>query len=395
MTESQPPPIPHEHAVPPPVPLFGEAVSEAEDVDELDQERGRQFPCEKCGADLEFHIGQQSLKCSFCGYVKDLTMGPQLTVEEQDFHGMLEHLAELRSQGAQEELEDVEVDCEKCGATIRFSGELTSSECVYCGAPLQRDEIHQAEHRVPADGVLPFQVDRKAARKELSEWVTSRWFAPGEFKKRGVDGKFSGIYMPYWTYDTLTANSYRGERGEHYWVTRGTGKNRRRERRTRWYSASGAFKRFFDDVLVFGARGVSRKHAESLDPWPLHRCLPFTQEVMAGFLSETYQVPLDEGFALAKQKIDSALRADVRRRIGGDEQRIHAINSRYDAITYKLLFLPIWVLAYRYKEKPYQVVINAATGKLVGTRPYSIWKIMFTVLLVVAIAGTIAAIAGR
>ena len=70
----------------------------------------------------------------------------------------------------------------------------------------------------------------------------------------------------------------------------------------------------------------------------------------------------------------------ARQRIGGDTQQIHSVNSPYDAITFKHLLLPTWLMAYRYHNKVYQVFINAATGEVQGERPYSPWKITFAVL---------------
>ncbi len=358
----------------------------------IDEGKGRTFPCEQCGADLEFHIGVQSLKCPYCGYVKELELEEGAEVAEQDFHAMLESLVEKRAAGQGEQLGTMEVSCGSCGATVTFSGTLTSSECAYCGSPTQREGAHRGENRVPVDGVLSFQVKREKARANLKEWVTSRWFAPNEFLKRGVEGRFNGVYMPYWTFDTMTANSYRGERGEHYYVTVGSGDNKRRQRRTRWYSANGSFQRFFDDVLVCAAIGLPKKQVQALEPWPLQKCLPFNQETLAGYLAETYKVSLKDGFGDARGRIDSALRQEVRRRIGGDEQRIRHVSTQYNTLTYKHLLLPVWLLAYKYKEKPYRVVVNAATGEVQGERPYSWIKITLTVLLGLAIAGGIFAL---
>ena len=66
--------------------------------------------------------------------------------------------------------------------------------------------------------------------------------------------------------------------------------------------------------------------------------------------------------------------------------------SRYEAITFKHLLLPVWLLAYRYKDKPYRVVVNACTGEVQGERPYSWVKITFTVLAALLAAGTVAAL---
>ena len=345
-----------------------------------DEGKGRVFPCEGCGADLEFHIGQQRLKCPFCGFEKEIQIADGAEVREQDFHAMLERVRQAREKEPQEVAGYSEVRCRSCSGTVVFQGTLTSTECPYCGSPIQRENVHTLTRRVPVDGVLPFMVDHDKAAKGLTAWVKSRWFAPNEFLKRGVEGKFNGVYLPYWTYDTLTFNAYTGERGENYTVTVGTGKNRRTETRTRWYPASGRFQRFFDDVLVVASQGLPRKYVIGLEPWPLARCIPFTQQVLAGHLARTYDVELDAGLKDAKQRIDEAIAADVRQRIGGDKQRIHSIQSRYDAITYKHLLLPVWMLAYRYHDKPYRVFVNAGTGEVQGERPYSWVKILFAVL---------------
>jgi len=343
-------------------------------------DESRSFPCESCGADLEFHIGAQSMRCDYCGFVKQLSRDPAADVEEQDFTAMIARLAELRDGGRQDEQGFREIHCADCGATVRFDRTVTSSECAYCGSPLQAADAHQASNRVPVDGVLPFRIDRQTARRNLAAWVRSRWFAPNAFRKRGAQGRFNGLYVPYWTFDSMTTNDYTGQRGEHYYVTVGSGKNRRRVRRTRWYPASGRFQQFFDDVMTVAANDLPAKRARELEPWPLEGCVPFNPELLSGFLARTYDIELEAGFGRARERIDEALRSEIRRRIGGDAQRIHSVNSRYDAITYKHLLLPLWMLVYRFKNKAYQVVVNAGTGEVQGDRPFSWIKIALAVL---------------
>jgi hypothetical protein len=335
----------------------------------------RTFPCESCGGDLTFSIGVQSLRCPFCGAIKEMTADPDSAVREQDFRGMLERLAELRGAGRDDEVGFREVECDACSGTVRFEGTLTSKGCPYCGSPLQIEGAHQAEHRVPVDGVVPFQVDRKTAAGRFRRWVKSRWFAPGEFTRYGAHGKFNGIYLPYWTFDSMTDTRYTGQRGDHYWVTEGSGDNKRRVQKTRWRPASGRFQRFFDDVLVQAGAGLPENRLRALEPWPLERAVPFDRGLLAGFLARTYDVRLDQGFDQARQTMEHALRSEVRRRIGGDVQRIHTVNTAHAAVTFKHLLLPVWMLAYRFKGKTYQVVVNAVTGEVQGDRPWSWIKI--------------------
>lgn len=361
-----------------------------------DDGRGRIFPCDGCGADLEFHIGDQRLKCPYCGFIKEIEIAPDARIQEQDYHAMIERLRILQAAGTELEVPGYsEVRCESCGGNVVFQGTLTSTACPYCGSPIQREKIHTLTQRIPVDGVLPFLIEKDRAAQMLREWVASRWFAPNEFLRRGAEGKFNGVYLPYWTFDSLTYNAYSGQRGEDYWVTTGTGKNQRRERRTRWYPASGQFQRFFDDVLVVASKGWAQGLIQSLEPWPLARCLPFTQQVLAGMLARTYDVHLDEGFRLARARIDEAIAVDVRRRIGGDRQRVDSIQSRYDAVTFKHLLLPVWMLVYRYHDRPYQVFVNGATGEVQGERPYSWVKITLLVAAVLVAVLAFVAAQGR
>jgi hypothetical protein len=89
--------------------------------------------------------------------------------------------------------------------------------------------------------------------------------------------------------------------------------------------------------------------------------------------------------------MEAALLADCERRIGGDEQRVDRRDSQYSALTFKYVMLPVWLLAYRYKDKTYQVVINAATGEVQGERPWSWVKITAAILTGLAIVLAIAA----
>jgi hypothetical protein len=64
-------------------------------------------------------------------------------------------------------------------------------------------------------------------------------------------------------------------------------------------------------------------------------------------------------------------------------------------VTFKHVLLPVWLASYRWRNKPYQVVVNGRTGAVSGERPYSGWKIAFAVIvaLIVALAiGYVAAV---
>jgi hypothetical protein len=359
--------------------------------------KGRIFPCDECGADLVFSIGQQSLECPYCKAVKKIEIPPDEEIVEQDLEAMLARIQELKQAGKVDKSNtgEHEVRCEGCGANVVFLGTLTSSTCPYCGTPLQRDKVHDAPQRIPVNGVLPFAIPQEKAAANLRAWVKSLWFAPNAFKRQGAEGKFSGVYLPYFTFDALTFTRFVGQRGDHYYVTVGTGKDARQERRTRWSTVGGEFRSEFDDIPVLAANGQQPTLIRALEPWPFQLCKPFRAEMLAGFFSRTYDIELAACFGEARGRMEAAITAEVRQRIGGDEQTISSQKTAYSALAYKHLLLPVWLLVYRYQNKPYRIAVNAATGEVQGERPYSWVKIMFAVLSALAVVLTIVALANR
>jgi hypothetical protein len=54
----------------------------------------------------------------------------------------------------------------------------------------------------------------------------------------------------------------------------------------------------------------------------------------------------------------------------------------------------VWISAYQFNGKRYNVVVNGQTGEVEGDRPYSVWKIGFAVLAVLLVVGLIYLFAG-
>lgn len=352
------------------------------------EEEARTFPCTACGADLHYHIGKSEMVCPYCGNKTAIELDPQADIVEHDYESSLVEDARLRQERHRREEErrkddgdpTRELSCKSCGAQVQFTGTLVGRDCPFCGIELQIDSAVLATERIPVDAVLPFGVKREAARTNLGKWIKGRWFAPGKWKSRGLDGRFQGVYLPFWTFDAMTFTSYTGMRGDRYTVWVGSGKSRRMETRMRWTPAAGSFQRFFDDVLVPANDARKRKLQRKLEPWPLSSIKPHDPRYLSGFLVRCYDVELPAGHRLARNRIDSALNSEVRRRIGGDMQKVTSMDVRTDAVTYKHLLLPMWAMGYTWKEKTYEVLVNAVTGEVVGTRPWSFLKIAAAVL---------------
>lgn len=357
----------------------------------------RRFPCASCGAWQRFAPDHRALECGYCGETTPIGPIPG-TVREQDFVEWLDAGGAERVATRSERV----LPCDRCGATTTIDESVRSTECAFCGHPLVADPV--TCHQIPVTGVLPFRIDRGAARDRLRRWLGSLRFAPSGLVKRiRSDDPLQGIYSPHWTFDTATSSRYRGQRGDHYWVTQTmtvmvNGRPQvqtTQVRRTRWSPASGRVRRDFDDVLVLATDSLPTRYAAELAPWGLHEVEPYDPRFLAGFRAETYRVPLRAGFERAKALMDPAIRERVRRDIGGDEQRISHLDTTYREVTFKHLLTPIWISTYRYRDRAFTFLVNGRTGEVQGQRPYSAWKIAGAILLGLALIAGIAWVASQ
>lgn len=335
------------------------------------------FPCTGCGAKLSFSPGTTELACEYCGTANPIPEGGE-NVEELDFDTYLQAL-----EGKMEVEEVEEVRCEKCGAEQSMAGHLFAGHCTFCGAAIVSKGY--ASRRIKPKSLVPFQVTRDRAAEAFRRWVRGLWLAPGDLKRYAQkDAGLAGVYLPYWTYDCETASDYAGERGDDYWTTEtyttqdSQGKSvtqTRQVKHTRWTPASGHVERFHDDVLVMASKSLPPQITGSVMRFDLKSLVPYQPQFVSGFQAEAYQVTLREGFPVAKRSIDEAVRALIRRDIGGDQQRIHSVSTRYSGVKFKHVLLPVWISAYRYRDKAYRFLINGQTGEVSGESPKSWWKI--------------------
>ncbi len=363
------------------------------------QPKVHRFRCPGCGADLQFAPEAGNLTCPYCGREEKIEP-PAGAVEERSYE---EHLQLHPDQMGALAEGALEVACQTCGATVTFTPPLVAGECDFCGSPLVA-QPRSADPVLAPEGVLPFRVTQDGAGDSLRQWLSSRWFAPNALKKFAAHEGIGGVYIPFWTYDAYTATRYAGERGEYYYTTESyterdaqgnTVTKTRQVRHTRWYPASGTVERWFDDILVPATKSLPPPRLSALEPWDLVELKPYEPAYLSGYKAQRYQVSLAEGFELAKKAAEPAILSDVRRDIGGDEQRVSQVATNYSAVTFKHLLLPVYVGAYRFRDKVYQVVVNGRSGEVQGERPYSFWKIFFLVLFIVAVLVVFGLVFGR
>lgn len=344
----------------------------------------QEFPCSKCGGKLEFNPKAGRLKCIYCSNEEDILQDKDdvQEISYDDFLATKKVKTVLLSETA------LEVACPSCRARVAFEPPDVAGKCPFCGTSIV-SKGEKAHPVVEPGGVIPCKVTQKNAQTNVRKWLGNNWFLPTSLKELAQQEGMQGVYLPFWTYDTQTESDYTGSRGEYYYttesyaVTNSEGETEwetREVQHTRWYPVAGHVSRFFDDILVPATKQLDDKQLKKLSGWNLQQLLPYSPSYLAGFKAQRYQVPLEMGLVKAKEEIRSQLNTTVSNDIGGDTQTVGSINTQHLNVTFKHIMLPVWISAYRYKNKQYRVMVNAQTGQVSGDRPYSKVKIAIAVI---------------
>ncbi len=341
--------------------------------------------CDGCGAFVAFEAGTHHLKCPYCGNTQAIEANKDnsRTFKFEDYEATQKTVSRLM------------VSCHNCGTTVTLPDAVTSDNCPFCASPLV---VSMGKHILTQqpDYVIPFAVNSDEAQKKFRHWASKLWFAPSDLIHRInqiTTHQLQGVYIPYWCYNTHSASAYSGSRGDYYYVQETHTKvvngetvtETRSVRHTRWTPVSGYVKLYFENLLVSASPSLPQKTSEILEPWDLTLLVGFDDRYVAGFRSETFRINAKEAFVTAQQRTENAINDAVTEDIGGDEQDIDDIQTKYHSTEIRYLLLPVWLSSYQYNGKLYQLVINACTGEVTGSRPYSATKITLFVLFIIAI----------
>ena len=330
--------------------------------------------CPNCGATVTFDPASGEMACEYCGYHCKLPdPSTQNEICEIDFDSAVNK--ESFEWGAEKKT----VECKSCGAVTIYDALETAAVCPFCGSTHVMPNA--TENSIAPGAVCPFSVTKDKAGDFFTKWLKKKLFTPGKAKKSAQPEAFQGVYLPYWTFDAHTTNSFTARVG----YTRKVRKGDKTETVTDWHRVSGVYQEFFDDETVM----ASKRHVDSgvrqCEPFNFSKLVPYSPQVVAGFAAERYSVGLKDGWVEAQKQIQSKLRSDISQYAKGnwkaDKVDSLSFSTLYSKITYKYLLVPVWISSFKFKDKVYQFVVNGQTGKVGGKAPVSTFRVILAVLL--------------
>lgn len=344
--------------------------------------------CPDCGGVMNFDPKTGGMLCPFCGHTEQVGAGEnEANADELDFLSAEE--TGNHDWGASKKT----VICKSCGGEMIYDELQISGECPWCGSNQVMEE--KGSDSLAPNGVCPFRIDRETAGSNFQKWLKKKWFCPGKAKKMAKPDAFTGVYMPYWTFDTDTFSSYTAR----YGIDRTeTDKDGNSHTVTDWHHCSGTYAEFINDELV----RATKKNDEifsRIEPYETESNVAYRPEYLSGFASERYSIGIKDAWDIAKgsihRKLSNGIEDQIKMQHSADSVDSLKFSTDFSAITYKYLLLPIWMSAFSYKNKIFKFAVNGQTGKVGGKAPVSPLRVCIALLIAAAIIALIVFLAGN
>lgn len=333
--------------------------------------------CPSCSAAIKFDPSSGTLTCPYCGYSEDIPQ-PELDADKTAQELVFEDALKRGNFDWGDEKKIV--ICNACSAESVYDALEVANVCPYCGSNHVMESA--AEDALAPNGVIPFAITREQADANFKKWMKGKLFAPNEAKRNSKAEAFTGVYLPFWTFDTQTSSQYTAEYGIDHTETDQDGKT---YTTTNWYRTSGFHQKFIDDFLVRATNRYDAKLLHSVEPFDTNSSRAYDKTYLSGYIAERYSIGLEDGWKIAQDGIHNRLELSIARKI---ERENHAdrirnlhFSTSYSNITYKYVMLPLWLSSFRFKNKTYQFVVNGQSGKVGGQSPISWIKVTFAVIL--------------
>lgn len=348
------------------------------------------FKCPQCGASTAYEPGSVSVTCGSCGFVQPLQA--QVVGRGAEVAEFTVETLEREARGWGQERR--ELHCDACGASLSVAPNDLSTTCPFCASNRVVARTASDEGLRPRY-LIPFTLPLDACHKRAAEWLGRGWMHPSGLAQVAGTARFNGVYLPFWTFSARIVADWRAEVG--YARTESYYDHESKDWKTRtvidWRWEDGQVVTPVADLLGLGTSKLSAMLLQRLQPFDLNALTAYAPGFLAGWQAQGYDIPLPAAWDTARAEMREQAKRACRQDIASSHVRNLSVSAAFEDESWRYILLPVFVAAYRYEGKAYQIMINGQTGAVAGQKPVAWPKVWLAVAALLA-PGTLLSLLG-
>ena len=273
--------------------------------------------------------------------------------------------------------------CSECGAAVSYVAEAQAPKCMFCAAVMRVEQ--PVDPIDQASALVPFAVSREEAGGMLRAWLrTLGFFRPSDLSKRASVEALVPLFWAGWLVRARALVSW-------------TGDSDAGSRRSSWAPHAGQTVLGFERLLVSASRGLRHDECARLaHGYDISRAVSVAEHVgPPGSIVEQFDAQRSAARRTVADAIARTAEAQlVRGHIPGSRFRNVHVTTLLQGLETDRLALPVWVVAYRYKDRVYRAIVHGQDARcVIGDAPISYAKIALVIAGVIAALVLVLAIA--
>jgi LSD1 subclass zinc finger protein len=272
-------------------------------------------------------------------------------------------------------------ECKNCRAQMSYDAGAQSLRCPYCDSVDL--ESKPGKRVLTPSRVVPFALGRDQAVAAMKAWLGRGFWRPGDLAASAKVDAMTAVYVPYWMFRATTKTYYTADSSRTPPGARGD-----------WFPVFGTHQGQHAGLLVPASSVLSLQETEAISPFPLEAARPPAQISTAGSVVEEFQVHRKYARPIARRGIEARETAACRQYVPGNCRNLR-VNVLAEDVWSEPIMMPVWVMAYRYRDKVYRFLANGQTAQATGQAPISAGKIIVAVALSIAALIAVAILIGH
>lgn len=251
--------------------------------------------------------------------------------------------------------------CQGCGASMSYDASAQTLRCPFCGSDgLQKQS--DAKMLKPSS-VVPFAVEQAQAERIMRQWLGQGFWRPGDLASAAAIDKITPVYVPYWVFSASTHT---------YWAADSS--RTPAGARASWYPVTGDHEGHYAGVLIGASSALTPSETSALCPFELAQGVPAEQVDLNNVVYEQFVVPRKYARPQAQALLETLELQACQKYVPGNARNLR-VNVKMSGLTSEPVLLPVYIMAYRYKDQVFRFLINGQTGRATGQAPFSYRKL--------------------